>query len=214
MDGTNQGRFTRGVKSFPENNQRVRYLTLEERLILHENAAPHLDLMMLLAENAGLRLSEILYLKQEKTPWKEYAQDLPDKDYEDLPDSYIDWQTRTVVVENPKNRKTKRVPMNRTLTERLESLRVHADSPFLFCHDDGRPYNSIKTAFNKAVKRAGIKDLRFHDLRHDFASQLTMKGVGQFAVMELMGHSSTAMTKRYAHLSPEHNRHAVELLDE
>ena len=203
----------RGVGLLAENNQRIRYLTLEERVALHQNAAPHLQSMMLIAENAGLRLSEILYLKKRKFPWKEYVKHLPGKEYGEIPDSYLDWENLTIAVEQSKSGKTRRVPMNRTLTDCLRSYMVGSGSVFVFSQADGRPYRNIRTAFTNAVERAGLADFTFHDLRHDFASQLTMKGVSQFALMELLGHTSTTMSNRYAHLSPEYKRHAVELLD-
>ncbi len=72
---------------------------------------------------------------------------------------------------------------------------------------------NIKHAFPAACKRAGIQDFRFHDLRHTFASHLVMKGAPLAAVQKLLGHSSITMTMRYAHLSPDHQRAAVDLLD-
>lgn len=66
--------------------------------------------------------------------------------------------------------------------------------------------------FEKAVKKAGLKDFHWHDLRHTFASRLTMAGVGIRAVQEALGHKSIAMTVRYTHLSPDFLQDAVDKL--
>ena len=71
----------------------------------------------------------------------------------------------------------------------------------------------IKNAFRAALKKAGIEGFRFHDLRHTFASHLVMQGVDLNTVRELLGHKSLQMTLRYAHLSPGHNRDAMQAID-
>ena len=83
----------------------------------------------------------------------------------------------------------------------------------MFTGKDGDPYKSVKRSFATALKKAGILDFRFHDLRHTFASHLVMAGVDLTSVKELLGHKSLAMTTRYAHLSPSHKRKAVNTLD-
>jgi len=77
----------------------------------------------------------------------------------------------------------------------------------------GSPIGDVKTAFLKAVKRAGIPRCRFHDLRHTFATRLVLAGVDLATVKELMGHASISTTMRYAHPSPPHKREAVARLD-
>jgi site-specific recombinase XerD len=62
----------------------------------------------------------------------------------------------------------------------------------------------------KACSQAGIQDFHFHDLRHTFASHLVMNGVDLTTVKELLGHKSMEMTMRYAHLSQQHRKAAVE----
>jgi site-specific recombinase XerD len=77
----------------------------------------------------------------------------------------------------------------------------------------GKPYGDIKRSFKTALKRAGIKDFHFHDLRHTFASHLVMAGVDITTVSRLLGHKSLTMTLRYSHLAPSHMTNAVSVLD-
>ena len=63
------------------------------------------------------------------------------------------------------------------------------------------------------MKKAGISDFRFHDLRHTFASNLLMEGVDIMTVRELLGHKTLEMALRYSHLAPAHKTRAVNILD-
>jgi site-specific recombinase XerD len=59
----------------------------------------------------------------------------------------------------------------------------------------------------------GLKDFKFHDLRHTFASSLVGKGVDLYAVQKLLGHATPTMTQRYVHLQPDHLHSAIEKID-
>ncbi len=72
--------------------------------------------------------------------------------------------------------------------------------------------NFTKRVFNPAMKKAGIENFRWHDLRHTFASRLVMKGNDLRTVQDLMGHKKIEITFRYSHLSPAHKMAAVQTL--
>ena len=71
---------------------------------------------------------------------------------------------------------------------------------------------NLKRGFRKAVKQSGIPWVRWHDLRHCFASRLAMSKVPLGTIAGLLRHSGTGLVKRYAHLDPDHLRQAVELV--
>ena len=176
------------VKLLAENNQRIRYLTKEEIKRLYESSADHLKPIILTSLYTGMRKGEILKLK-----WED-----------------IDFDQRIIFVRTSKNNEMREIPINDRLILTLRSQEFR--SPYIFAKDDGSPPISIKTAFNSAVRRAKIKDFRFHDLRHTFASHLVMSGVDLMTVKELLGHKTINMTLRYAHLSPKHKRQAINSL--
>jgi site-specific recombinase XerD len=74
--------------------------------------------------------------------------------------------------------------------------------------------NECKWPLWRACKRAGLRRVGWHVLRHTFASHLMMRGVALMAIQELLGHKDIKMTMRYAHLAPDVTRDAVLLLDD
>jgi len=188
---TNQIADVKPLKTLPG---RVRYLELEQIPTLLNACPAWLRPIVLIDMNTGMRRSEILSLRI----------------------SNIDRRQRLIVLEETKNNERKAIPMNRTVWEVIESLPPRVDSPYLFREQDGKPIKPAKVsvAFKKACSRVGIKDFRLHDLRHHFASYLTMKGQPQRAVQELLGHKDPKMTARYSHLSPGYLESVVHSLDD
>lgn len=77
-----------------------------------------------------------------------------------------------------------------------------------------RDVATIKAIINKARQKAGLEGVRFHDLRHTFASRLVQGGVPLYDVMHMTGHKSLSMVQRYAHLAPEFQEAAICVLDQ
>ena len=76
--------------------------------------------------------------------------------------------------------------------------------------DTGKSYRHL----HRICRKAGLRKIGWHVLRHTFASHLAMRGVPLRGIQELLGHASITMTMKYAHLSPDARRDYVQLLDE
>ncbi len=182
----------RRVKLLEENNRRLRYLSKEECQALINACEPHLKPIVITALNTGMRKSEILNLK-----WDQ-----------------VDLKHGFILLDKTKNGERREIPINETLRQTLQGLVRRLDTPFVFYDPrTGKPYKDVKRSFHTALRRAKIKDFRFHDLRHTFASHLVMAGVDLTTVKELLGHKDLKMTLRYAHLAPSHKVKAVDILD-
>jgi len=176
------------VKLLRERNTRVRYLEEEEIKRLYDSCAEHLKPIVTVALNTGMRKEEILNLK-----WKD-----------------LDFRNKIIYILDTKNNERQEIPINDIVYRALLALREKSESPWVFSKKNGERYGNIRKAFEGAKKRAGITDFRFHDLRHTFASYLVMAGIDLKTVQELLGHKTFNMTLRYAHLSPNHKRMAIE----
>ena len=119
------------------------------------------------------------------------------------------------LVGSPKSNRARQVPLCGSVRRVLQRQR-HLRGELVFCADDGRMLTVAEcyTGLRRACRRAGMRRVGWHVLRHSFASHLVMAGVPLKAVQELLGHSTIEMTLRYAHLSPEVTRQAVEVLDQ
>jgi len=110
-----------------------------------------------------------------------------------------------------KNRKTRRIPLNTEARRELDRWGRKAEG-LVFPSDTGKQLTDIRKSFESMKKEAKLKNFRWHDLRHHFASRMVMAGIPLNTVRELLGHSDIKMTLRYAHLAPGHMRDAVEAI--
>ncbi len=76
-----------------------------------------------------------------------------------------------------------------------------------------QPLTDVKKGFKKARENAGIRNFRFHDLRHTTATRLAENGVDAFTIAEILGHSDLRMTKRYTHSTSKSKRQAINSLE-
>lgn len=130
----------------------------------------------------------------------------------------IDWKSKLVLIRRSmphntseagptKSGRERRVPMTTTLHDTLKSVRdlQHLKGGLIFGRRrDGKPLTlyAVRERLDRACRKAGLREIRWHDLRHSFASQLVSAGVPMRQVQEWLGHSTILMTMRYAHLAP------------
>jgi len=112
-----------------------------------------------------------------------------------------------------KNNECRYVPMDETVKTTLRGIERKSDYVF-GGKKEGKPLVWIEQSFHNALKKSGIEDFRLHDLRHTFASNLVMTGTDLYTVGELLGHKDVTMTRRYAHLAPDHKMRAVNIVDQ
>lgn len=104
--------------------------------------------------------------------------------------------------------------MLRLLLQRQNDRAVHLGCKsrlqVFFKLKTGQAFTNIFNSWDKARERAGLKDVRMHDLRHSFASALVNNGLSIYDVKELLGHAFITTTQRYAHLSQDRLAQATE----
>lgn len=118
------------------------------------------------------------------------------------------------IIGTPKSGKSREIPLS---SEALKALRGqrHMKGEPVFSDLDGKMLDKgeCKWPLWRSAKKAGLRRVGWHVLRHTFSSHLVMRGVPLKAVQELMGHATIEMTMRYSHLAPVVHRQAVETLD-
>lgn len=181
------------VRLYPEQTRRVRWLTSEQAAVLLEELPEHHVHPMLFALATGLRQSNVLGLT-----WQQ-----------------IDLKRRTAWLhgEQVKNGEDLHISLNDMAMSVLYARRwIHNTHVFTY---QGKPIKRLTTrAWYKALKRAKIENFRWHDLRHTWASWLVQEGVPLYAVQEMGGWKSASMVRKYAHLSPAHNLHYAQSIDQ
>jgi len=172
-----------------------------DRLLSGAEPEPEWWTAILVALRTGLRRGEIMALR-----WTDL--DL------DAGRLIVRQATTRGKVGTPKSGKPREIPLSRVVVAAV-SRHKHLRGKLVFCRDTGKPFKDdhMKYPLRRVCRRAMLREIGWHVLRHTFASHLVMRGVPLKTVQELLGHSDIRMTMRYAHLSPDVKREAVELLD-
>ena len=167
----------------------------EEKRLLNalEKEEGHLPIIVQIMMNTGARPIEVFTLKWE----------------------VVDFENRTIMIDAAysKSRKTRPIPINKKLLPILKNWRKQSKSVWVFPSGSERGHiTTIQKGWNRLLDRAEISNFRLYDLRHNFGSQMAMKGIDIYTIKEIMGHEDIKMTSIYAHLSNDHKRAAVDVL--
>ena len=177
------------------NNQRERWLTSKEEESLLAVSPVWLQEIIIFAINTGLRQGEILNLAWDR----------------------VDLFRKTVTILEQKNKGKDTLPLNNKAMDVLKArARVrHIKTNYVFYNGNGNRIEArnLLRAFYPAIKKGALKALRFHDLRHTFATRLVQAGVDLYTVQKLGRWKTTSMINRYAHHYSESLRPGVERLD-
>ena len=173
------------VPLMPEDNRRERYLSAEEAQRLNEAVCKSDNQMLKFIIPAlvltGARKREVLDAR-----WEDF-----------------DFERRLWRIPVTKLGRPRHVPMSDGLIRLLDSVPRHA-CPWVFPNPKTlRPFAAIHYGWDTARNRAGLADVRIHDLRHSFASLLINSGRALFEVQRILGHTQVKTTQRYAHLSQD-----------
>lgn len=175
---------SREVKLGRVEDRPFRILSEVEEDALLAQAGPGFRALLVVALRTGLRRGELLALE-----WRD-----------------VDTLRAQLVVRQSKSGRVRHVPLEGDALLALSALAREGERVFPYAGVDA---SKVNRELARAVRLSGIPPLRFHDLRHTFASRLVMAGVDLPAVQELLGHSSIATTRKYAHPTPNHKREAI-----
>lgn len=181
----------RSVAFEREDNARVRFLTdAERRALLAECRRavwPRLHLLVTMAITTGARRGELLGLR-----WRD-----------------LDLDRATAIIDRTKNNDRKTLVLVPSVIDELRTFKG-APGSLVFC-SRLRPDQPMKfeKGWLEAVAAAGIKNFRFHDLRHTHASYLAQNGATLLEIADSLGHRQLGVTKRYSHLTTHHKARMV-----
>lgn len=180
------------LKMYREPKGKTRFLSMEEETLLLEKLGPIYGSWARLAILTGLRQAEQFHLQ-----WKD-----------------VDLERGILTLPTTKAGGVQYVPLNDEAKRILRGLNSWQRSKWVFpSKNPATPVdarNFYHYVWVPTVTASGLEWVTWHDLRHTFASRLAMNGQNEGTIAALLRHSTTALVKRYAHLSPSHLKAAVE----
>ena len=127
--------------------------------------------------------------------------------------SSVDLDRQTVKLIDPKGGKDQTVPISNEAKKVLQNVPREYVTEFIFYGKNGRQRTDFRKPWFRVRKAAGLEGLRFHALRHHFASALVNTGVNLYVIQNLLTHKNPITTQRYAHLGDRALRDAVDKSD-
>ena len=180
------------IKLYREAKRRVRYLSAEQANLLIQELPEHLADIVRFSLATGLRRSNVTKLE-----W-----------------SQVDMQRNVAWIHGDQAKAGKPIHVTLNATAIAVLTKQIGKNPKSVFSYKGRPIIQVNTkAWYKALKRAGIEDFRWHDLRHTWASWLTQNGVPLNVIQEMGAWESAEMVRRYAHLAPEQFAQHARIVD-
>jgi integrase len=180
-----------------EPKHKTRYLAVEEWNRVKAQSPPWLRPILELAVSTGMRLKELVALR-----WDD-----------------VDQSAGFLYVASDTKTGSRPVPLTEAARSVLRSRVRHLRSPYVFVDSSGQPYTSekararISKRTRGVMKAAKVEGASFHTLRHTAGSWMVQHGTPLYEVQLILGHSTPAMTQRYAHLQPDHLKGAARALD-
>jgi integrase len=122
----------------------------------------------------------------------------------------VDLSLRVATIPRSKNDEPVHIPLNPSAMRALAVFKTRGDGTGRVVRNAAGETLTVNAHwFPDAVRAAGIKDFRWHDCRHTFASRVRQSGTPLGNIAELLGHKTLAMSRRYAHLSIPNLHEAV-----
>ncbi|MCR4293833.1 MAG: tyrosine-type recombinase/integrase [Candidatus Kuenenia sp.] len=183
------------VRKEKEDNEKDRWLTLDEEKRLLEASPQWLKDIIIFNLHTGFRIDELLSLE-----WPR-----------------VNLFNKTILIQKSKNGKPRTLPLNQIVIDILvEKSKVrNIKNDLVFASGAGTKIDSdnLRRALDRALQKAGIRDVTPHTFRHTFATRLAQRGVDIYKIAKLLGHKDIRMTLRYAHHCPDSLRDGIQILE-